>query len=144
MVIKGQRMRLTFRASAGLWEHNAWQQLFLASPPPPSALGDAHKPKSHATNVYDFLQRLKTYIWPILPSACFHITRRNTCAHTHQAVLSVHLQAGQSRLASQHNCRLWKYKKTADQCRLHQDRSLTLSTLPNAIFLFRGTELKLH
>lgn len=34
MVIKGQRMRLTFRASAGLWEHNAWQQLFLAFPHP--------------------------------------------------------------------------------------------------------------
>lgn len=51
--------------------------------PPPSALGDAHKPKTHATNIHDFLQRLKTYIWPILPSACSHITRRNPRAHTH-------------------------------------------------------------
>lgn len=38
MVIKGQRMRLTFRASAGLWEHNAWQQFFLAFPPLPRLL----------------------------------------------------------------------------------------------------------
>lgn len=38
----------------------------------------------------------------------FGIAHMYTQARTHKAVLSVHLRAGQSRLASQYNCRLCK------------------------------------
>lgn len=70
----------------------------------PSALGYAYKPKTHAKHLWFYTKTQNICPEPLLLVS-------HTCTHqarTHKAVLSVHLRAGQSRLASQYNCRLCK------------------------------------
>lgn len=125
-------MGLTFLAPAGLWEHNARQQLFLAFSPFSSGL---HLQAKHSSpNIYHFAQRLKHTDTP--NSLLFYITE----ALTHHKVLYICKQT----------CPVWHHSATAgygsrkarvDHCRLHQRRT---SLGPQNHHHFPSTEAKQH
>lgn len=116
ILIKGERMRLTFLASARLWEDDIWRQHFMAFSP--SALGYAYKPKTQVLTSIVSYKDSNVQMPETLTFILQHTLSSSVCSSANMAV----------QLASEYHCRPWKQKETTNHCRLHQHKSLTQST----------------